>query len=105
MVFAIRIKQFFTNKHGYRKIELIGKNLMINNPDKWSECMYKMEKNDKNDKNELIEDLITASTPKLQVDAFTRLYNEDGLKHLIKDTLFWLRDTFKVLNSFNNLNK
>jgi 5'-3' exonuclease len=50
---------------------------------------------------QLIEDLITASTSKLQVDAFMRLYNEDGLKHLIKDTLFWLRDTFKVLNSFN----
>jgi hypothetical protein len=50
---------------------------------------------------QLIENLITASTSKLQVDAFIRLYNEDGLKHLIKDTSFWLRDTFKVLNSFN----
>ena len=55
---------------------------------------------DDNEK-QLIENLITSSTSKLQVDAFIRLYNEDGLKHLIKDTSFWLRDTFKVLNSFN----
>jgi hypothetical protein len=32
--------------HGYRKIDLIGKNTMINNPDKFSKCMYKMEKTD-----------------------------------------------------------
>ena len=33
-----------TYKHGYRKIDLIGKNPMINNPEKINECMYKMEK-------------------------------------------------------------
>jgi len=42
-------------KHGYRKIDLIGKNPMINNPQKCNECMYKMEKTDE---NELIDDLI-----------------------------------------------
>ena len=36
-------------KHGYRKIELIGKNPMINNPEKFNECMYKMEKQKKMD--------------------------------------------------------
>lgn len=42
-------------KHGYRKIDLIGKNIMINNPNKFNECMYKMEKTEENG---LIEDLI-----------------------------------------------
>ena len=31
-------------KHGYKKIDLIGKNIMINNPKHFSKCMYKMEK-------------------------------------------------------------
>ena len=42
-------------KHGYRKIDLIGKNSMINNPNNLCNCMFKMQKTDK---NELIEDLI-----------------------------------------------
>jgi hypothetical protein len=42
-------------KHGYRKIDIIGKNLMINNPNRFSECMYKMVKTTENG---LIEDLI-----------------------------------------------
>ena len=42
-------------KHGYRKIDLIGKNPMINNPDKFNECMYKMEKTEENG---LLDDLI-----------------------------------------------
>jgi hypothetical protein len=33
-------------KHGYRKIDLIGKNPMFNNPNVWDKCMYKMEKSD-----------------------------------------------------------
>jgi hypothetical protein len=33
-------------KHGYRKIDLIGKNPMFNNPNVWHKCMYKMEKSD-----------------------------------------------------------
>jgi DNA polymerase-1 len=49
----------------------------------------------------LIENLINELSPKLQIDMFLRLYNEDGLKHIVKDTPIWLRNTFKVLNSFN----
>jgi DNA polymerase-1 len=48
-----------------------------------------------------IENLISTVSPKLQIDLFLRMYNEDGLKYLIKDTSLWLRNTFKVLNSFN----
>ena len=52
-------------KHGYRKIDLIGKNPMINNPEKFIECMYKMEKTDDNG---LIEDLILTGGHSILVD-------------------------------------
>ena len=53
------------------------------------------------EEKEIIEDLITMPLPALNMEAFVRLYNEDGLNHLFKDTSWWLRNTFKVLNSFN----
>jgi hypothetical protein len=31
---------------------------------------------------------------------FLSFYNEDGLGRIIKNVDFWIRDTFKVLNSF-----
>ena len=52
-------------KHGYRKIDLIGKNPMINNPEKFYECMYKMEKTNENG---LIEDLIVTGGHSILVD-------------------------------------
>jgi hypothetical protein len=52
-------------KHGYRKIDLIGKNIMINNPEKFNECMYKMEKTDNNG---LIEDLLVTGLHSILVD-------------------------------------
>jgi hypothetical protein len=52
-------------KHGYRKIDLIGKNPMINNPEKYNECMYKMEKTDDNG---LLDDLIVTGGHAILVD-------------------------------------
>jgi len=52
-------------KHGYRKIDLIGKNIMINNPQKCNKCMYKMEKTDDNG---LIDDLIITGGHSILVD-------------------------------------
>lgn len=52
-------------KYGYKKIDLIGKNPMINNPKKWFECMYKMEKTEENG---LIEDLIVTGGHAILVD-------------------------------------
>jgi len=52
-------------KHGYRKIDLIGKNVMVNNPEKFSECMYKMEKNETNG---ILEDLIVTGWHSVLVD-------------------------------------
>jgi surface protein len=54
-----------TYKHGYRKIDLIGKNPMVNNPNVFTSCMYKMEKTEKNG---LTEDLIVTGGHCLLVD-------------------------------------
>ena len=52
-------------KHGYRKIDLIGKNDMINNPKRFNECMYKMLKTKENG---LIDDLIVTGGHGILVD-------------------------------------
>jgi hypothetical protein len=52
-------------KHGYRKIDLICKNTLVNNPSKFNECMYKMEKTEEND---LLEDLIVTGGHAILVD-------------------------------------
>jgi len=57
-----------TYLHGYRKIDNIGKGKFINNPSKWENCMYKMEKNDKNG---LLEDLIITGGHSLLEDRVT----------------------------------
>lgn len=36
----------------------------------------------------------------LDSETFLRFYNDDGLGHIIKNVEFWIKDTFKVLNSF-----
>ena len=54
-----------TYNHGYRKIDLIGKNRMINNPDTWHGCMYKMEKTAQNG---VLEDLIVTGGHAILVD-------------------------------------
>jgi len=65
-----------TYKHGYRKIDLIGKNYMINNPDKFNSCMYIMEKTKNND---LLEDLIVTGGHSILVDDFIE-YKEENDK-------------------------
>jgi hypothetical protein len=64
-------------KHGYRKIDLIGKNPMINNPDKINECMYKMEKTEENG---LIEDLIVTGGHSILVDDLRNYKDENDKK-------------------------
>jgi len=54
-----------TYNHGYRKIDLIGKNRMINNPDTWHGCMYKMKKTAQNG---ILEDLIITGGHSVLVD-------------------------------------
>ena len=69
-----------TFKHGYRKIDMIGRNVLINNPNIYSKCMYKMEKTDTNG---LIEDLIVTGGHSILVDSIT------DEERVLNDELFW----------------
>lgn len=53
-------------KHGYRKIELIGKNKMVNQPETFGNCMYRMIKTDTND---LTKDLTLTGWHSILVDS------------------------------------
>jgi len=67
--------------HGYRKIEHIGKNKLVNNPDFWKSCMYKMEKNEENG---LTEDLILVGGHSLLVDELS-----DEVKEKYEELNIW----------------
>jgi hypothetical protein len=54
-----------TYRHGYRKIDIIGKNILINKPTVYSKCMYKMEKTETNG---LTDDLIMLGNHSILVD-------------------------------------
>jgi hypothetical protein len=88
-------------KHGYRKIDLIGKNPMINNPDKFNECMYKMEKTEENG---LIEDLIVTGGHSILVDDLRNYKDENdkifGGTQIIDDKYLLLSS---VSNDFKKL--
>ena len=51
--------------HGYRKIDCIGQNRILNDPTHMASCMFKMEKTEENG---LIEDLIVTGTHSIMVD-------------------------------------
>lgn len=52
---------------------------------------------DKRDLEEISKLPLSALNP----EAFLRLYNEDGIGKMIRNVDFWLKDIFKVLNSFS----
>jgi hypothetical protein len=80
-------------KHGYRKIDLIGKNKMINNPDLWHSCMYKMEKTKENG---LLEDLIVTGGHSILVNNLGK-YKAYNTKLL--DSTLMIDDKFLLLSS------
>jgi DNA polymerase-1 len=49
---------------------------------------------------EFLTELTKSETQVLNSKDFLSFYNEDGLGRIIKNVDFWIRDTFKVLNSF-----
>jgi len=57
-----------TFSHGYKKITHIGKNMLINNPNRWQQCMYKMAKTDTNG---LTDDLIVTGWHSVLVNEYT----------------------------------
>jgi hypothetical protein len=58
-----------TYLHGYRKVDLIHKGVLFNNPNKWNQCMYKMEKTEENG---LLEDLIVTGGHSILVDSISQ---------------------------------
>ncbi len=54
---------------------------------------------------DFINNLILQQSPVLDVKTFLRLYQEDGLRHLIKNVEFWINNQFRILNSYNNDSK
>lgn len=52
------------------------------------------------EEKEFLEMIIEEDTPHLNITEFMNYYNEDGLGRIIKNTEYWLNNTFKILNSF-----
>ena len=48
-----------------------------------------------------IDETIEKLAPESNNNVFLKFYNEDGLKHLIKNVEFWIQSTFKDLISYN----
>ena len=57
-----------TYLHGYKKIVLIGNNTLINNPNWWTKCMYRMKKEKGLNEDALSEDLIVTGGHSILVD-------------------------------------
>ncbi len=76
-------------KHGYRRIEMIGKNKMSNNPEKFGECMYRMEKTDTNG---LTKDLLLTGWHSVLVDSLgdCEEQNKKFIKGKLDDKYFLL---------------
>lgn len=47
-----------------------------------------------------VETIIEQPIEKIKSSEFIKLYNEDGLGHVLKNPDYWIRDTFRILNSF-----
>ena len=90
--------------HGYRKIDLIGKNLMVNNPEVFSECMYKMEKTEENG---MIEDLVITGGHSILVDSLGNYKEENdkifGSSQMIDDKYLLLSAISKDFKKMENI--
>jgi len=80
--------------HGYRKIDSIGKNSMINNPEHFNLSMYKMEKTLENG---LTEDLIVTGGHSILVDDLGEYYTENEVR--FKGTIPKIDDKFFLLSA------
>jgi hypothetical protein len=95
-----------TYKHGYRKIELIGKNPMFNNTNIWYACMFKMTKSETNN---LIDDLIVTGGHSVLVDDLGDYKDENdklffGSTPMIDDKYLLLCGISKDFVKINNNN-
>jgi len=81
-----------TYKHGYKKIEKIGKGLMKNNVNKFTECMYKLKKTNA---NSLTEDLIVTGGHSMLVNNL----KEEEIALYEKNNIF-MWNTRKIENKY-----
>ena len=86
--------------HEYRKIDLIGKGKMFNDPSKFNSCMYIFEKTDY---NELIEDLIVTGGHSILVDQLTD--QEQLNQSTVWDRNYKIDDKVLLLAGFSSLFK
>ena len=70
-----------TYKHGYRKITAISSSAIINNPNMWNHCMYKMVKTEQNG---LLEDLIVTGNHTILVDDLVNYKKKNDILFLGK---------------------
>ena len=54
------------------------------------------------EEKEFLKGLVEEDTPGLDIVEFMKYYEEDGLGRMIKNTEYWLTNTFSLLNSFKN---
>jgi 5'-3' exonuclease len=52
------------------------------------------------EEKQYIESLTLMPTEKIKVAEFLKMYNEDGLKHVLTNADYWIRNTFTTLSSF-----
>jgi len=52
------------------------------------------------DEKEFLDAIVEEDIPVMDVVEFMKYYEEDGLGRMIKNTEYWLNNTFKILNSF-----
>jgi hypothetical protein len=71
-----------TYLHGYRKIEMIGKGKLVNNPKKWDSCMYKMVATVENG---LLEDLVVTGGHSILADEISEVERENMVKLGLQD--------------------
>jgi hypothetical protein len=95
-----------TFKHGYRKIENIGKGTFQNNPDRWDNCMYVLSKN-----SSMTEDLIITGGHSILVDKVSdeeeveqKNYWPNGEAEKIDNKTLLLAAASKKFNKIQNNN-
>lgn len=53
------------------------------------------------DEKEYLLNQIHESSYELNIPAFVKMYNEDGLGHVLKNVNFWIKENFELINRYN----
>lgn len=83
-----------TYNDGHRRITMIGHKTMINNPDNWKYCMYRMTKRD-----DMLDDLIVTGGHSILVDHPPQLPEEIALQKKYWNKQYRLKDKYMLLAS------